>query len=169
MIPLRNLVPSLRRRTDDPMKREEEDLFSALQREMNRLFDDFSSGSDISPFGAMRERSKTFFPSIDVKEDEKEMRVEVELPGMDEKDVEVLLTENTLTLKGEKKQEKEDKKKDYYHMERSYGYFNRMIPLPAGIDVKKVNASFKNGVLSVRLPKAEESKSKGKRIPVKVE
>ncbi|MBM4271831.1 MAG: Hsp20/alpha crystallin family protein [Deltaproteobacteria bacterium] len=74
-----------------------------------------------------------------------------------------------MTLKGEKKEEKEDKGKDYYRMERTYGSFNRVIPLPQGIDTKKVNATFKKGLLSIRLPKTEEAKSKGKGVPVKVE
>lgn len=168
-MPFKNLVPSLRRRTDELFKREGEHPFYYLQQEMNRLFDDFFSSTDIAPFGEGGKHLGSFIPSVDVKEDNKEITVKAELPGMDEKDIEVLLMENTLTLKGEKKEEKEEKKKDYYHIERSYGSFNRVIPLPAGIDMQKVNAGFKNGVLTVRLPKTEEAAAKGKKIPVKVE
>jgi HSP20 family protein len=96
------------------------------------------------------ERSKTFIPYVDVKEDDKEIKVKAELPVVDEKEVDVLLTENTLTLKGEKREEKEDRGKDYYHMERSHVSFNRIIPLPVGIDMKKVKTGLKNGVLTVR-------------------
>ena len=95
--------------------------------------------------------------------------MKAELPGLEEKDVEVLLDNETLTIKGEKKEEKEDKGKGYYHVECSYGSFHRVIPLPAGIDQKKVQAQFKNGVLNITLPKAEEAKAKGKKIPIKSE
>ena len=168
-MPFKKLLPSIWRERDVPVRYEEEHPFYGLQREMNRLFEDFSRGFDIAPFGTMSERMRAFAPSIDVKEDDKEISVLAELPGMDEKDIEVHLTDNALTLKGEKKEEKEEKGKDYYHMERTYGSFNRVIPLPQGIDTKKVNATFKKGVLTIRLPKTEEAKSKGKRVPVKVE
>lgn len=168
-MPFKSLLPSIWRGKDVPVRYEEEHPFYSLQREMNRLFEDFFRGFDITPFGTMSERMRVFSPSIDVKEDEKEISVLAELPGMDEKDIEVLLTENTLTLKGEKKEEKEEKGKDYYHMERAYGSFNRVIPLPQGIDTKKVSATFKKGVLTVKLPKTEEAKAKGKKIPVKAE
>jgi HSP20 family protein len=168
-MPFRNLVPSLWRKTDAPVRREDEHPFFSLQRDMNRLFDDFFRGFDLTSVDAAGERFKSFVPSVDVKEDEKEVTVKAELPGMDEKDIKVLLTESALTLNGEKKEEKEDKGKDYYHMERSYGSFRRVIPLPAGIDMKKVKAGFKNGVLTVRLPKTEEAATKGKKIPVTAE
>ena len=168
-MPLRNLLPSTRKLTDVPARHEEEHPLSLIQREMNRLFDDFFRGFDVAPFGAMRERLQTFSPSLDIKEDKKAITLKAELPGMDEKDVEVLLTENTLTLKGEKKEDKEDKGENYCHMERTYGSFHRVIPLTVGIDTKKVKAAFKNGVLIITLPKTEDTKMKGKKIPVNVE
>jgi len=131
---------------------------------MNRLFDDFFRGADLMP---ARERLNRFVPSLDVRENDKEVTIKAELPGMDEKDVELLVTENSLTLKGEKKEEKEDKGKDYYHMERSYGSFQRVIPLPEGIDINKVEAKFKKGVLSINLPKLESARTKGKKIEIK--
>jgi len=167
-MPFKAFLPSLWRKTDIPSKYEEEHPFSAFQKEMNRLFDDFSRDFSIAPFHSFGER-QVFSPSIDVKEDEKEVRVKAELPGMDEKDIELLLTENTLTLQGEKKEEKEDKGEGYHHMERTYGSFRRVIPVPAGIDAKKVTAVFKNGVLTVFLPKTAEAKAKGKKIPVNTE
>lgn len=168
-MPFRDLLPSIRRKTDVPLRYGEEHPFTLIRQEMNRLFDDFFRGFDAAPFGAMRERLRTFSPSLDVKEDDKAITVKAELPGMDEKDIEVLLTENTLTLKGEKKEDKEEKGENYYHMERTYGSFHRVIPLTVDIDAKKVKAAFKNGVLVVTLPKTEGAKVKGKKIPVSVE
>ncbi|OPY09605.1 MAG: Spore protein SP21 [Syntrophaceae bacterium PtaB.Bin095] len=166
---IKNLVPSLWNRGSMPSRREEGHPFFSLQREMNRIFDDFFQGWDVAPFAGPSARLAAFHPSIDVKESDKEISVKAELPGLEEKDVEVLLDNETLTIKGEKKEEKEDKGKGYYHVECSYGSFHRVIPLPAGIDQKKVQAQFKNGVLNITLPKAEEAKAKGKKIPIKSE
>ncbi len=166
---IKNLVPSLRNRGSMPSRREESQPFFSLQREMNRIFDDFFQGWDVAPFAGAAARLGQFHPSIDVRESEKEIRVKAELPGMDEKDIEVLLDNETLTIKGEKKEEKEDKGKSHYHVECSYGSFQRVIPLPAGIDQKKVQAQFKNGVLNISLPKTEEAKAKGKKIPIQSE
>ena len=136
----------------------------AWQEEMNRLFDDFFRGFDASPFG--EENFRKFSPAVDIRENEKEVAIHVELPGMDEKDVEVLLTEDTLTIKGEKKEEKENKGKDHYHLERVFGSFQRVIPLPLGVDSQKTEAKFKKGVLRIKLPKREEAKSIGKKIQI---
>ena len=85
-----------------------------------------------------------FSPSIDLKEDDKEVSIKAELPGIDEKDIEVLLSDDALTIKGEKKEEKEEKGKDYYHMERTYGSFNRVVPLPLGVDTTYIQHPFSN-------------------------
>ena len=106
---------------------------------------------------------------MDVAEDGKEITLTAELPGLDEKDVEILLSNNVLTIKGEKKSEQEKKEKDYYRVERSYGSFSRTIPLPEGIDADKVNASFKKGVLTVTVPKLPEAQKEVKKIAVKAE
>ena len=141
--------------------------FGAFQRDMNRLFDDFFRG-----FGAPARFGEDGFgaaamPRVDVSETEAEYEVTAELPGLEEKEVEVLLDQNVLTLKGEKKAEREEKDKNYYLAERSFGAFRRTIPLPVEIDRDKVEASFKNGVLTVRLPKAEQARTQAKRIQVK--
>jgi HSP20 family protein len=167
-MPFKDYLPSIWRRTGPLSKYEEENPFDVFQKEVNRLFDDFSRDFDLAPFRTVGER-RLFSPSIDVKEDNKEIIVKAELPGMEEKDVEVLLTENALTLQGEKKEEKEDKGEGYYHMERKYGSFHRVIPVSAGIDTNKVKATFKNGVLTVTIPKTEEEKAKGKKITVGTE
>lgn len=164
---LNNLLPSIWRKSPLPVKREEEYPFNELQLEMNRVFDNFFKGFDIVPFESSGDGFGKYNPSIDVKENEKEITVTAELPGLEEKDFELLMTDDTLTIKGEKQEEKEDKGKDYYRMERSYGCFNRVIPLPEGIDTKHVDAKFKNGVLKVTLPKTDEAKKKVKKITIK--
>jgi HSP20 family protein len=164
----RSLLPSLWRQSDVPERRDAEHPFYSIQKEMNRLFDNFFQGLDAAPF--MGEPSLgRFSPSIDIQEDEKAYVVKVELPGMDEKDVEVLLSDDALTIKGEKKEEKEDKGKNYYHVERSFGSFQRVIPLPTGIDLQKAEAAFKKGILSISLPKTAEAKAKAKKIAIKSE
>ncbi len=166
---MKNLLPSIWKRDSAPAGREEEPLFFTLQREMNRIFDDFWHGWDAAPSELAGGRFGFFLPSIDVRQSEREIVVKAELPGLDEKDIEVLLTDDALTIRGEKKAEEEEKGKTYYHMERSYGSFNRVIPLPAGIDQKKVQAQYKNGVLSITLQKTEESQAKGKKISIKAD
>ena len=136
---------------------------------MNRLFDDFFRGFDMAPFQAAQEPFGTFHPPVDIREDGKEIVVTAELPGLDEKDFELFLTEDTLTIRGEKREKKEEKGKGYYHAERSYGHFSRVIPLPAGVDAQAVEAKYKKGVLTVKLPKAEETRAKVKRISIKPE
>lgn len=106
-------------------------------------------------------------PSTDVSETDDEVEVSIELPGMDEKDIEVNISDEMLTVRGEKKAEREEKKKDYYLSERTYGSFHRAIPLPPGINTDKAEATFKKGVLTIRLPKTEEAKSRMRRIEVK--
>ncbi len=161
----RNLLPSLWRQTD-LTRREPENPFVSIQREMNRLFDDFFRGFEPAPF---EEAVGRFVPAIDIKEGEKEYTIKAELPGMDEKDVEVILGDNALTIKGEKREEKEDQDKNYYYMERTFGSFQRTIPLPEHVDTQKAEARFKKGILTITLPKTEEARGKGKKIAIKAE
>src|SRR5690606_41318480 len=100
-------------------------------------------------------------------EKEKEYEITAELPGIDEKNVEIKLANGTLTIKGEKKEEKEEKQKDYHLSERRYGSFQRSFPLPEGIDTDKVEATFAKGVLTVKLPKTVEAQKAEKKITVK--
>lgn len=150
------------------LRRWEEDRpFLAFRHEMDRLFDDFwrgvshpsilSDGRDVGEVTAL----------VDATEDEKAYHVAVELPGMSEKDVEVSLSDGLLTIHGEKRQEQEEKGKDYYRKERVFGAFRRSLPIPGEVDESKIGASFKNGVLTVDLPKSEEAQKKVKRIDVK--
>jgi HSP20 family protein len=139
---------------------------ATFRQEMDRLVQSFFGGSDFHPFGR---RSGTFMPQVDVADTDKEIKVSVELPGLDDKDVEVSLTKETLTIKGEKKEEKEEKGKDYYRSERSFGSFTRTIPLPVEIDAEKAEASFEKGVLMVNLPKTKQVISETKKVAIKAE
>ncbi|HTY65640.1 MAG TPA: Hsp20/alpha crystallin family protein [Alphaproteobacteria bacterium] len=148
----------------------------ALQREMNRLFEDFDRGVwrspfrrsmfDIEPFWS-RELSWAAEPAVDILEKDKAYEITAELPGMDEKNIEVKLVDGGLTIKGEKQEEKEEKKKDYFVHERHFGSFERRFRVPEGVDADKIEASFKKGVLTVTLPKKPEAQKPAKKIDVK--
>ncbi len=164
-----NLVPWKRGEKNVPVRREEEVPFYSLQREVNRLFDDFfGSGFGLTPFnGGFMEQYGPFNPQVDVTENDQEIKVAAELPGLTEQDVEVSLANDMLTISGEKKAEKEDKGENYYRMERSYGSFQRTIPLPTEVEANKVGATFKNGVLTVTLPKSAQAVQNRKKIAIK--
>jgi len=164
----KDIVPKTTPGTQLEARRDWEYPFASFQREMNKLFDDFFGGFELSPWAPVERRlTAAFTPHVDVSETDKEIKVSAELPGMDEKDIDVSLTRDTLTIKGEKKEEKEDKGKDYYRMERSYGSFTRSVPLPVEVDTDKVQASFKKGVLEITLPKTARAIQETKKIPVK--
>ena len=112
------------------------------------------------------DRSWNIAPAVDVSEKDKEFEIMAELPGLDEKDVEVKLANGNLTIKGEKKEEKEEREKDYYLSERRYGSFVRSFPLPEGVNADKIEASFAKGVLTVKLPKTAEAQAE-KKFPSK--
>jgi HSP20 family protein len=150
-----------------PVKREYEHPFAMLHHDMDTLFDDFFRGSDMEPF--FRNHTTAFSPKVDISESDEEIRVSAELPGINEKDIDVTLNHDSMTIKGEKKEEKEDKGKDYYRMERSYGSFCRTIPLPVEIETDKVKASYKKGILTVHIPKSKKAIEEKKRIEVKGE
>jgi HSP20 family protein len=140
--------------------------FLGFRRDLDRLMDDFFGGFDLRPFSS---RPDTFVPHVDVVDTDKEIKVSAELPGMDDKDIEVTLTSETLTIKGEKKEIKEEKGKDYFRSERSYGSFIRTIPLPETIETDNVTASFEKGVLVVKLPKTPQALSGTRKIQVKAD
>jgi len=145
-------IPSVFRNNESP--------FLALHREMNRLFDDaFRSFDTPALFGRVPS-----WPSLEVTDTDGEIRIAAELPGMDESDVDVLLEDGGLTIRGEKKAEVEDKERHF--SERFYGRFERRIPLGFQPDEGKVNASFKHGVLTVTVPKTAEAQKNMKHIPI---
>ena len=154
-------------------KRQGDDAFSLLHREVNRMFDEFSQGFGPSSrfwpksLGMPEGPAGTWMPTVDVAETDGEVQVTAELPGMDEKDVRVELSDNALTLSGEKTFEKEEETKNLHRGERSYGSFRRTFPLPAEVDGDKVQAVFKKGVLTVTLPKTEPAPGKVKKVAVK--
>jgi HSP20 family protein len=117
------------------------------------------------PWGWPRERGEGWLPAVDMAERKDEIVLRADLPGMQEKDIEVNVQDGMLTLRGERKEEREEKDEDYYYCERSSGKFFRSLPLPAGVDAEHVKATFKNGVLEVHVPRMKESK--GKKIEIK--
>ena len=135
---------------------------------MDRLFDRFATGFGFPAFGRnLRTDWEVAAPAVDVGEDEKAYTVTAELPGIEEKDLDVTVTGDVLVLKGEKKQEKEEKNKNYYLSERSYGSFQRSFALPDGVDRSKISAAFSKGVLTVTLPKSVDSQKPQKKIEIK--
>jgi len=133
--------------------------FRELQREIDRLFDDF--------FRTERRERTSFLPDVDIYEDDNKIYVEVEVPGMNKEDVKVKVEDNVLTIFGEKKQEKESRKHNYHVVERSYGTFQRSFALPDYVDTEKIKASYDKGVLKIEVPKKESAKPKV--IDVKIE
>ncbi len=150
--------------------------FDTLRDEVNRLFDDFGGSLWRSPLRRTLSDLDTLWkhnggafaaPAVDVAEKDNAYEITAELPGLDEKNIEVSLANGGLTIKGEKKEEKEEKRKDYYLKERHYGSFERSFTLPDGVDTDKIDASFSKGVLTVKLPKKPEAIKPEKKIAVK--
>ena len=150
------------------------DVWQSFRSEMDRLFDRFGGGFGFPSLRRMFDveapwRSSFSFPmpAIDMSEDEKTYKISAELPGMDAKDVDVSVTGDMLVLKGEKRQEKEEKDKNYHFSERAYGSFQRAFELPESVDRGKIAADFSKGVLTITLPKMVEAQQPTKKIAVK--
>jgi HSP20 family protein len=135
----------------------------SIQDEMNKLFDDFFG----HPVARTDWTEGVWSPSVDVSEDKDNVVIKAEMPGMNKDDVKISIQDNVLTLKGEKRQEKEQKDKNYHRVERSYGSFCRSFQLPTSVKSDNIKANYKDGVLSVTLPKTEEVKPK--EIPISIE
>ncbi|SRR6266404_2114453 len=127
--------------------------FSALQQEIDRLFDGFSRS--FSGFA-----SRDMMPSMDLSETDQEIEITAELPGLEEKDIQLNLADNVLTIRGEKKSEREENKKDYHLVERSYGSFTRAVQLPEGVNPDSIKAVMSKGVLKVTVPKPAPAQTK---------
>lgn len=167
----RDMVPwrwgGLRRREhEDHPARSFYDEIDSLHRDMDRLFESVWSGGlgGLTPISLTRHE---LMPQLDVTEDENAYCVKADLPGIDENDIDITLSDRRLTIRGEKKEDKETNEKDVYRRERSYGQFSRSIEVPTAVDVEKIAASFEKGVLKVTLPKTEDAKGKAKRIEIK--
>ncbi|RKY09741.1 MAG: Hsp20/alpha crystallin family protein [Planctomycetota bacterium] len=165
---LYELLPIRKGRGRVPIRRHEAaEPFGALERRASRFFEDFFRDFALEPFGGSRYFSGGFAPSLNVSETDDEVVVSAELPGLDENDVEVSLSDGRLTIKGEKKQEEEIKDQEHYRMERSYGLFERVVELPCEVDEEKSSAEFAKGILTIKLSKVAGEKAKAKKIEVK--
>lgn len=145
------------------------DPFEALRHGIDRVFEEFRRGSafDVLPsiFHELR-RTDVHLPRVDVAETDDEVQVSAELPGMDEKEVEVTIRDRALSIRGEKTTESEHKKRNYHVKERAYGSFQRVVTLPEGVDVDAAKASFKKGVLTIAIPKTHEAKKGTRSVAV---
>ncbi len=150
-----DIIPWRRKRKIEKVRDEFDEMF-------DRLFQSFSSG-----IPDLFRGDAEIWPDIDVIEDKKNIIVKAEVPGMEAGDFDISISDNVITIKGEKKQEKEEKEKNFYLMERRYGSFIRSIPLPAEVDNDKVEARYKKGVLKIVIPKKKESKESKIKVHVK--
>jgi HSP20 family protein len=144
------------------------DQFQSFRSEMDRLFDSFFGGfPSLTNLRRSLPAAQGLTPALDVKETEKELVVKADLPGIDEKDIQLTIQDGVLSLRGEKKSEYKDEREDYYVMERSYGTFQRSIRLPGTVNDEKAEARFDKGVLTITLPKRPEMVKTQKKIAIK--
>jgi HSP20 family protein len=163
MVDFKSLVPWRNNKSQVPATREDFfDPFVTFRREMDRMFDDFfgRSLSAGSPWEGIT-------PAVDIDDSGKELVVTAELPGVSDKDIEVSLAGDLLTIKGEEKSEHEEKNGDSYYMERRFGSFSRSVRVPFEVGDEKVDAKFKDGVLTIRVPKPAELQRMARRIEIK--
>lgn len=159
LIPWRSNRPSLPAGNDDYF-----DPFVTFRREVDRMFDDFLSGS---PGRGMTAMGQALGPIIDIEESERELVVTAEIPGLESSDFDVTLVDNVLTIKGEKKREREHQDGDTYYTERRFGAFSRAVRIPFELKDEKVDAKYDKGVLTIRIPKPAEAQRNLRRIEVK--
>ncbi len=151
-----------------PWRREEEETSSLptpwlFRREFDDMIERFFGDDSMITRGSL---GRIFTPAVNIAENENEITVTAEIPGMEKNDLDVSLTGDMLTIKGEKKVEHEEKSDNFHRFERSYGSFSRSLSLPCDVQHDKVDARYKNGVLTLKLPKAEQCKSKSVKIPL---
>lgn len=164
---IKDLIP-WKREITDPRTQQNENSILALRNDFDKLFQEFFD----HPFGFLNnplatfQPSDQFFPNIDLSETEKQIKITAELPGMEPEDINLELSDDSISIQGKKEFKEEEKSEHYYHMERSYGTFYRTIPLSAQINADKVEASYKKGVLTVTLPKKKTAQAKN-RIKIK--
>jgi HSP20 family protein len=141
-----------------PWKRKKDNLATEYRRELGNLYDRFFEPNFL-PSSYLFGEGK-WDPTIDISEGRKDITVKAEIPGIETKDFDISIDGRLLTIKGEKKQEQKEQEETYYRVERSYGYFNRTIQLPAEVNPDKVNATYKRGILKIKLRKSKENESK---------
>jgi HSP20 family protein len=146
--------------------------FDSLRNQVDRLFHDFETGFLQSPFYRdvdnlwHRDAAFPVTPALDIVEKDSAFEITAELPGLDAKNIELSVSDDVLTIKGEKNEEREEKTKDRYVSERRYGSFRRSVQLPSSVDANKIEANYKSGILTVTLPKSAEAKKKQTAIPI---
>lgn len=160
------------KRQDQPVPAQHSHPLSQLHGEIDRLFEEAFRGFGIPSLWGGRmfpalTQTDWLKPTLDVGATDKEYTISVELPGVDQKDVQLEVVNDTLLIKGEKKQEKEEKDKDFYRIERSYGSFQRILSLPEDADQDNINAVYKNGVMKITLPRKAQTEKETKRIEIK--
>lgn len=148
-------------------KTDENNEFVSLQRAMNNLLEGFTKDWELPAFAPAVEKGLNWYPRLDMIEMENEYSITIELPGLEAKDIEVFLTGDMLTIKGEKLLEKADKNDTWFHSERAWGKFQRVVRLPAPVVFDKVVTRFKQGVLNLTLPKTVEARESVRKIQIK--
>ncbi|GIX40353.1 MAG: heat-shock protein Hsp20 [Leptospiraceae bacterium] len=152
----------------ESFRKDIEQYLVQMQRDMEKMFTDLRRGFDLQVEEASKFIQK-FIPSINVTEDEDKITIKVELPGVEPKDVNLTIENDTLVIEGEKKEEKQSEQEKVKILESAYGHFKRVIALPETIDANKIEATYKNGVLTIVLPKKEEAKKPKQKIEIKTE
>jgi HSP20 family protein len=167
MVDVKALVP-WRDKSQPPAPREDyDDPFLSFRREVDRMFDDFFAGFGRRAVGAPFGSWRTPMPSMDLTQNDKEIVVTADMPGLDDKDFEVMVSGDLLTLKGEKRAEHDHRNGDAYHMERRFGSFSRSVRLPFEVKDEKVDARYEKGVLTIRVPKPADMQRQARRIEVR--
>jgi HSP20 family protein len=168
IMPISDLLPWNRERSKYEFQRKDDQNLVDLRNEMNSMFDEFFSNPfSMSPFRRGMEMPDKFIPGIDVSETDKEILISADLPGMDEKDIQLSLEGEVLTLSGKKETDTTTKNAQFHSIERSFGSFSRSISLPVKVEIDKIDASFNKGVLKIIIPKPVNPESQIKKIPIK--
>jgi HSP20 family protein len=167
MLNVKELIPWRSEKRGMQERHEGADAVGALQANINHAFESFWRNLDLPLPGAWGMDSKNVLPNVDIGETEKAVEIKAELPGLEPKDVEVTLGDGAVTIRGQKKAEREAMEKDYVLRERSFGTVERTVPLPDGLNLDAAEAVFKNGVLTLTIAKTPEAQAAVRRIPVK--
>ncbi len=160
-----------RREMDEPseMLAEMTRPLMKMQRELNRVFDDFFEGGSMMRRPSMLTDTMPFEPRMDLSETADEFKITADVPGMSEDDIDITVSDDTLIINGERSESTEEEEENYFRRERSYGMFHRRVPLPDNVERDNIDAIFKNGVLTINVPKTEEARSNWRKIEVKSE
>lgn len=165
-MPITDMIPWRRRERTEPERTDPVTSMQRLQTSMNRWFDSFFENAGLAPFERMGERWDVYGPRVDIEETDDAFEVTVEVPGLDKDDIDVSISDTMLTVAGKTSGQREERRRNVYRMERSYGAFTRTIPLPDEINPDKAEASLEKGLLVLTLPKTEQAR-KRKKISVK--